>query len=192
MIKPLQKTTCSIQRSLPSASLHAHPTTRPPVPAASVALVGDLVSLAPDTATVSDHSGSTPNHWQAYAQGGVKADDELARVKSRKNAAKFQELISNGSSSSSALAPGKLIQVSPKKRYSNILSTNTNLLVDLTDDVPPIPAPSTPGKNGRISYREKFSYFGDITSPISSKEDTQPTDQVPEQGVLAPVFDLLD
>ncbi|KAL1606332.1 hypothetical protein SLS60_003734 [Paraconiothyrium brasiliense] len=144
---------------------------------------------APDT--VSENSGSTRHQWQAYANGGVKTDDTKAWQKQRKEAAKFQELISNGSSASSSLPPGKLIQMSPKKKMPQLSSETTNLLIDLVEDGLPTAraAPSTPCKSrsGRTSYKEKFSYVGEMTSPISEKEKEKVGKLAP-----APVFNLLD
>lgn len=183
MIKPMQNTTSAVQQALPSVLLHTHPSTLRTSPTSRAAAAA--IIAAPDTVL----ENSTPHQWQAYANGGVKTDDAKAWQKQRKEAAKFQELISNGSSASSSLPPGKLIQMSPEKKIPQLSSANTNLLIDLVDDGLPTAtaAPSTPCKSrfGRTSYKEKFSYIGEMTSPISEKE---------KAGELAPapVFNLLD
>ncbi|KAF2438516.1 P-loop containing nucleoside triphosphate hydrolase protein [Karstenula rhodostoma CBS 690.94] len=205
LIKPLQKTS-TVQQALPNSPFHAHPTALPAAPTirtAAVSAVAAPTMAAPDT--VSEHSGSTPKQWQDYANGGVKTDDAQAWQKKRKEAARFQELISNGSSASSPPPSGKLIQVSPKKEISAGPSANTTLLIDLLDDDAPAlapPLPSTPSKsgNGRMSYKEKFSYVGDITSPIDDekdgeggeKENGEGGEKASEQRAPAPVFNLLD
>ncbi|KAJ4356660.1 uncharacterized protein N0V89_004696 [Didymosphaeria variabile] len=195
MIKPVQKTTSAVQQAIPSASLHTQPPTLPTAPTVRAAAAPMIA--APDT--VSENSGSTPHQWQAYANGGVKTDDAIAWQKKRKEAARFQELISNGSSASSSLPSGKLIQVSPKKKISQLSSANTNLLIDLVDDGVPAAAaatgPTTPRKSnsGRTSYKEKFSYVGEMTSPISEKENGKVEQKVEEEErTPTPVFNLLD
>ncbi|KAL5386844.1 hypothetical protein DPSP01_003862 [Paraphaeosphaeria sporulosa] len=199
LIKPLQKT---VQQALPSPPFHTHSTALPAIPMVptAVSYSGPALTVATPNMvvdTVSD-SGSTPKQWQAYANGGVKADDAQAREKGRKETAKFKELISNGSTASSPPPLGKLIQISPKKVSGT--SANTSLLIDLFDNDAPAPASasapasSTPCKAGdrRVSYRERFSYVGDITSPIDRKENEKSGEKAGEQRAAAPVFNLLD
>ena len=92
---------------------------------------------------------STTDAWDAYANGGVQAEDEQSlRLRREQDA----ELLENfrvgtppaGPSSTST----KLIQISPEKAP---VSKNTSLLVDLGEDIVP-----TAGQ--RQSHSEMFSY----------------------------------
>ncbi|KAL5406333.1 hypothetical protein PMIN03_007833 [Paraphaeosphaeria minitans] len=200
LIKPLQKTA---QQALPSPLFHAHTIALPASPMFSTAAAhtgptrtGAAPTMAPDT--VSEHSVSTPEQWQAYANGGVKADDAQAREKGRKEAAKCRELISNGSTASSPPPPGKLIQISSKKQVSGP-SANTALLIDLLGDgapasapAPPVPSTSCKAGDRRVSYGEKFAHVGDNTRPVEGKENGKDRDKGGEQRASAPVFNLLD
>lgn len=185
MIKPLQAGTNTLPRGLSSPTVNAHP----PVFAKTQHA---LVRTASLLETGSERSGSTANQWLAYANEGVKADDAQAWQNKRKEAAKIQELISVGTSVSRSPPPGKLIQISPKKRISNIPSPNTNLLVDLVDDSASASAPSTPVKAGRKVYKEKFSYVGKTTSPIAEEQDREGATEVNEQGTFSTVPNLMD
>lgn len=182
MVRPPQKT---IQQALPIHSTHSQPGVLPIVPTVPTAAARTVplhIRAAPTTVpeTVSEHSGSTPKEWRAYANGGVRDDDERSREKTRKETAKFEELISTNSRTSSPPPPEKLLQLSPKKK-SPKPSANTALLIDLFDEEDTLAAPatalpvtSTPQKaentNGRLSYRETFSYVGKITGPVDRKE----------------------
>lgn len=110
------------------------------------------------------------------------------RERQREETAKFRELISDKSSSSAALPPGKLIQISPKKR-STKPSENTQLLIDLAEDNEPISSCSASG----APHKGMFSYIGDIASPVGPRkypekpEEKTDTWKAPKQE-----FNLLD
>lgn len=76
--------------------------------------------------------GSSTDGWEAYANGGVQADDELARQARREEEARYHERIQNsipipGSLSSAS----KLIEDTPEKLAP---SRNTDLLLDFNVD----------------------------------------------------------
>jgi helicase required for RNAi-mediated heterochromatin assembly 1 len=91
--------------------------------------------------------------------------------------------------------PGTLPVVSTNE--SSALSANAALLVDLFDDGAPAmalaPAPSNLSKpTGRMQYKEKFSYIGDITRPLSEEKDREGAQKGDKQCAPAPVVNLLD
>lgn len=89
----------------------------------------------PSTLSPAGYSQSLEN-WDAYANGGVTADDaEYMRLKDEQ-IAQYLEAASQASRS-----PEKLIDVSPKKKKKKKKpSSNTKLLVDLgVDDIVNIP-----------------------------------------------------
>lgn len=187
MVKSLQTSICTVQPSVAKASTtHTHPT----LPAASLSL--QPLRLMPEATVVYGCSDSNPQRWPIYATGGVKVEDVQTMDKNRIEDSKLQELISNNSSSSGTLSSGKLIQVSPRKNYSTTASTNTGLLVDLAEDDASPPTPHTPRKGKRVSYKEKFSYIGEMTSALSTGPNTKSPKDLGEQRVQMPVVNLLD
>ena len=190
MVKSVQAATYAVQPSVSNNLIRTHPA----FPAAATPI--QEAWPKPEAVKVHECSGSSPEMWQTYATGGVKADDAQAMEKTQEEAAKFQELVSNGSSASSGtLGTSKLIQVSPKKNVSKTASANTGLFVDLAEDsVSPLlpPTPHTLRKGKRLSYKEKFSYIGEMTSALSIEENTAPSSTLGEQKIQVPVMNLLD
>lgn len=79
-------------------------------------------------------SGS-PAKWQAYVNGGAKADDARMLNKRREQEAAFEEQLRNSTPHPRAAAdadagPSRLVETSPQKAAPSV-SGNTSLLIDL-------------------------------------------------------------
>ncbi|KAH7361156.1 P-loop containing nucleoside triphosphate hydrolase protein [Pyrenochaeta sp. MPI-SDFR-AT-0127] len=75
---------------------------------------------------------STTKQWDAYASGGIQADDLRVRQKRRAEEEQFLMAVRNSTSpAEQSSAPTKLIQVSPEKV---VRSKNTSVLLDLDDE----------------------------------------------------------
>jgi helicase required for RNAi-mediated heterochromatin assembly 1 len=95
-----------------------------------------------------DHSGSTPNEWHAYANGGARVDDAEILKKMQEDDAKFLE--DRGMPAGGPV--DILIDISPAKMIS---SANANLLLGPEFQPQPL-AQSQPLP--RIYVKEEFTY----------------------------------
>lgn len=120
--------------------------------------VGRPSQEALEAAVPTERSGSSTGEWQAYADGGARADDTEYVRKMKQDGAKFLERISTASPTtggdSSIGYSNKLIEVSPVETQASN-SKNANTLIDL--DMENIDVENVERRQ-RVQTKETFSY----------------------------------
>lgn len=141
------------------------------------------------------------HEWTAYANGGVRKDDEGKYQKAVKDEARFQAEkvnVQQEGVTEGGPATERLVDISPR-RNPNAASRNTALLVDLDVGLAPPPSPMT-SLAIRSRYKENFSYAdaagggpsttgGDVLPVTSGRNKTRRSSKAAGKE---PVYDLLD